>query len=129
MILIVEKVSAIFILALGLSYLLNSSWWVQYAKLLINQSFQLLSLLFLMLIFGSTVVVTHNIWVASPIVIVTLFGWAMLFKGFSMMLFPRLLRGFQNLDEKIVLTIIFVNGIVLTAAGGILFYLLFFMRS
>jgi len=127
MILIVEKISSIFMLVLGLSYLLNASWWVQYAKLLINQSYQILGLLFLMLIFGSTVVVTHNIWVVSPIVIVTLFGWIMLLKGLSIMLFPKLLFGFQKLNENIMLNIIFVNGIVLTAAGGILFYLLFFM--
>jgi len=124
--LIVEKVSAIFILGLGFSYLLNPAWWAQYARLLIKQPQQIFGLLFVMLLFGSTLVVTHNIWVASPIVIVTILGWIMLFKGLSMMMFPKLL-GFLNLSDKIILNIIFANGIVLTAAGGILFYILFFI--
>ncbi|VAW80823.1 hypothetical protein MNBD_GAMMA12-2403 [hydrothermal vent metagenome] len=123
---IVEKVSAIFLLVLGLSYLINPSGWVLYAKMLQKQPQQFFSLFILILLLGSTIVVSHNVWVASPIVIVTLLGWIMLIKGVMLLLFPKLFV-LLKLSDQILLNIIFTNGVVLTAGGGILVYLLFIL--
>jgi len=125
MVVIIEKICAIFILTLGLSYLLNASWWISYIKQMLEHKEQILLLSIIILLLGSTLVVTHNIWVSSPIVIVTLLGWLMLLKGLSMMLFPGVLNKFQKLSDAFLSNILFINGILLSALGGILFYLLF----
>lgn len=122
---IIEKICSIFILTLGLSYLLNASRWISYFKQMLEDKEQIFLLGIIILLLGSTLVVTHNIWVNAPIVIVTLFGWLLLLKGLSMMLFPGMLNRFQKLSDAFLSNILFINGILFTAVGGILFYLLF----
>lgn len=48
------------------------------------------------LIIGSLIVVSHNLWVASWPVIITIIGWGAVLKGFALILYPESLLWFTR---------------------------------
>ena len=45
---------------------------------------------------GTVILITHNVWVWNWTVIITLFGWLGLLKGFMLLVFPKSVRIFES---------------------------------
>jgi uncharacterized membrane protein len=75
------------------------------------------------LTFGLIIVALHNIWVADWRIIITLFGWLMLAKGFAMLALPKnylhVIENYRKSDKAIAVhaTIVLAIGITLTVIG------------
>jgi len=46
------------------------------------------------LAFGIVIVLLHNVWAASWVVLITIFGWCGIIKGVWLVLFPKSVHGF-----------------------------------
>lgn len=75
------------------------------------------------LIIGLLIVLSHNIWVANWMVIITIFGWAGLIKGVWLIMLPNTAIKFTEAYQRktallvIHLIIIFALGVCLTVFG------------
>jgi len=71
---------------------------------------------------GLAMVLAHNVWIQGWQVIITVFGWASLLKGLSLMFFPEFLRKWAKKMENhqwlpIALVVALFIGLALTYLG------------
>jgi hypothetical protein len=118
----IAKVVSLYVLILGISYVLNVKLWARYITELIEANERLFSLSLLVFLFGLIIVLNHNHWEWSPQVIVTLFGWHMLIKGVLILLFPGLVRLYEKFSLATLQRMLYIAGIVSTGLGLILCY-------
>ena len=77
----------------------------------------------LALIIGFLIVLSHNVWEASWVAIITIFGWGGLIKGVWLIVFPnsvgKLTKAYQRKPAllKIHLLVILALGVFLTIKG------------
>ncbi|MBU2540873.1 MAG: hypothetical protein KJ593_03125 [Candidatus Omnitrophica bacterium] len=75
------------------------------------------------LLFGLLVVIIHNVWVASWVVIITIFGWGGIVKGIWLIIFPNTIDKFMQVYQKkqallkVYLVLILALGVFLTIKG------------
>ena len=71
------------------------------------------------LAFGIVIVLLHNVWAASWVVLITIFGWCGIIKGVWLVLFPKSVHGFLKayLGKPALLT---AHSIVAIALGAFL---------
>ena len=117
------QVVSMVMLALGLSYLLQSRQWLKMSRELMELPHRCLTLGLLMLVFGLVIVFNHNAWLPAWTVAITVFGWIVLLKGATFLLYPQMATWFANWPEKAYLTWIRTGGVVMTVLGAILTYL------
>ncbi len=77
---------------------------------------------FLQLIFGLIIVITHNVWVSSWVVVITVLGWIAVLQGICRIYCPEHFAQFaKNMQAKVGFTIIswawLIVGIYLVWAG------------
>jgi len=83
------KVFAIALIAVGISLVLYRKDWRDVANEILGSKSAIYLTAFLELIIGLLVVFTHNVWVSSWPVVITIFGWLMVIEALVYLLFPH----------------------------------------
>lgn len=99
-ILIAKLIAPIYLFA-GLGVLLNGDYWEKAIKdLLKSASFMMMGGMMATL-FGVLLITYHNVW-SGPwwVVLITIFGWLGLLKGFLYFVFPNILNSFLPMYKK-----------------------------
>ena len=110
---------------IGLGMLLNGKFYQKVMEDYVKNS----ALIFLggmfALLFGLFIVLTHNIWVMSWVVIVTIYGWGAILKGIWLVGFPgsvsAVMRFYQNNDKLLL-----VHSLITLTIGALLSYFAYF---
>jgi hypothetical protein len=71
----------------------------------------------LLFVGGISIIRVHNFWVRSWIILITLIGWFILILGLLRMFFPTVKQGGENFSTYLLLTVLFVIGLLLTLKG------------
>ncbi len=77
------------------------------------------------LVVGMSIILTHNFWIASWRVIITIIGWIALIKGIWIIVFPDTIPGFMEFYKKSK-SLITAHSIAALAFGIILTFFGFF---
>ena len=86
---LVVKVAAVFMLVLGLSYVVQARAWLRFTQTADNEPDRLIPLGLLMVLFGAAIVGVHNDWSIGWGLPVTALGWILLLKGVAFLAFPK----------------------------------------
>lgn len=89
---LMAKIFAAVYLAAGLGVLLNPRFYSRIMDDILKNSAITFIYGFFAIIFGVFMVTYHNFWVKDWTVVVTLFGWASLIKGFMFLVLPQSLK-------------------------------------
>jgi hypothetical protein len=112
-----------FYLVYGLSILMYPRQWKKVVAWLEKDHFAFLPLAMLGLIFGLILVNAYNIWDWNVFVIITVTGWAILFKAAFYFLAPgKWITALLRWRALAHLSYYYFAGAVLTAMGGALAY-------
>lgn len=87
--LLVAKIFSAFYFLEGLSLLFAPQQWNAFMEAFIKQKYGGLGMALFALPFALLIVFSHPIWIWHPIVLITIFGWLMLFKFIAFLLFPH----------------------------------------
>ena len=93
---LVAQVFGIYMLVAGFGLLLRPGWAMEILDSVEGNAALIYVLGAFMLIAGSALVLTHNIWRGWPEIPVTLIGWAAAIEGAIMLIYPPLLMGFSR---------------------------------
>ena len=116
------------ILILGLSYLLQPGNWIQLIQEMTEKPHRAYPFVFFVLIFGLTVVATHNVWEGGWPVVITIFGWLMAIKGAIFLCMPGSATFYRNWSETTFRSMLRIAGAVYVVLGAILVYKLMLIR-
>lgn len=107
-------------LAMGLGILFNSAYYKKtFEEMLKDKTYIFLGGI-MALIIGLVMVLKHNVWESSWVVIITLFGWIGLVKGVSLLVFPSVAGSFKPwFYNKSFLMVLGVGTVIL---GAVLSY-------
>lgn len=119
---IIADIFSIFILVIGLSYLLQAGMWLDLVMEANNNSHWALLIAMVTLPFGLAVVFGHNIWVWDWPVLVTVIGWVMTIKSCLYLVWPTWSNRFMSMPEKDLRRLILTGGTIMTLAGILLVY-------
>jgi hypothetical protein len=119
---VVQFATGLWLFLFGLSFLFHASFWGPRLKKIASGDEQLFTLLLVLVVLGSVMVGTHNLWVADWRVLVTATGWAILVKGGVLLLAPGLHAAYERFSETQVVSIARVGGAVWSVGGGIITY-------
>jgi len=97
----IAKIYAVIALISGLGLLLNPTYYQKTFTEMLDNSLALFFAGVFATLTGFLVVTYHNIWEQSWVVIVTLFGWMGLLKGFMLIVFPGSFAAFKPMYKKI----------------------------
>ena len=88
----IAAVISVFILVLGLSYVLSPNLWLKVSREAVTEPHKFYPTALLLLVVGLLVIATHNEW--SPLwrAIITFVGWAMAIKGALFLVVPALME-------------------------------------
>ena len=89
---LLAKIFAAIYLAAGLSILINPKFYPKIIDDMLKNVAVIYLYGFLAVVFGMFMVTYHNLWVKNWVVVITLFGWAALLKGFMILVFPKTLK-------------------------------------
>jgi uncharacterized protein YjeT (DUF2065 family) len=113
-----------FVLALGLSYILQKDAWKRLVQDFLSKEdiHKIIPLTMFMLVFGLAVIANHNIWEMSMRVVITIFGWSMAIKGAFYMTFPEV--GFKLAKYFLPFMDVWIRmaGALITLLGAVLVY-------
>lgn len=111
--------------ALGLGMLFNMGYYKKaFAEMMKNTTYILLGGI-AALVIGMLIVMNHNIWEASWVVIITIIGWLALVKGVLLLVIPKFVNIFEGwFKNKSFLTVTGVGALIL---GLVLLYFGFYM--
>ena len=122
--LLVERVIGLFLLLFGTSILIQSKFWLAYIDDLMKKPRDVIPVGLVGFLLSLVLLVTHNIWVATPQVIVTLLGWFLLAKYLLFFLSPETL---VHLGKNMATQKLFgFAGAIYAFLGAILSYYVFF---
>jgi hypothetical protein len=120
-----EVFAAIHCLVIGLSHVAQPMAWVEFfvwlrekgrAGVFVNG--------FLSLGFGSVIVAFHNVWAGLPAVL-TVLGWAQVFKGMLSFIAPQIaMRSLKRVSSERSIEFVWA-GVVLLALSSLFWYLAF----
>ncbi|CEG56156.1 hypothetical protein [Legionella fallonii] len=86
-----SKVLGFYLFIIGSAMLLNMHQFTSHVVKLINDTQLMFVSGFFVLILGLLMVVSHNVWQWSWRLIITIIAWLILFKGVSIIYFPKYL--------------------------------------
>jgi len=86
---LLAKIFAAIYLAAGLGLLINPKFYPKIIDDMVKNTAVLYLYGFIAIVGGVFMVSYHNIWEKSWVVVITLFGWAALLKGFMILIFPK----------------------------------------
>lgn len=120
----IAKVYGIVYVAFGLGLLINTKFYKKIFKEMYDNTTFIFSWGIFATIVGFLIILNHNIWESSWVVLVTITGWLALIKGLSMLIFPNFI-GFSKkwFDNKGFLMFIALFAL---AFGGVMGYFGFF---
>lgn len=117
---LVAKLYGAVMIALGLGVLFNLEYYRKaFAEIMKNRTFVFFGGI-MALVIGMLVVMNHNIWEWSLVLIATIFGWLALIKGAALMIFPKFVGLFEGWFSK--KSFLLAIGIGTTVAGALLSY-------
>lgn len=124
--LLVAQVLGIVLFVLGFGLICNAERYKKmYQEVINNDGFVFFSAVFALIV-GTVFVLTHNIWEMHWSVIITIFGWIALVKGFILAIFPKqvvkMVAGILDSARMFI-----VAGIGYMIFGGVLIYFGFFV--
>ena len=121
---LVAKLYGAVMVALGLGLLFNLAYYKKtFSEMLKNKTYVFLGGIFALVV-GLLLVLHHNIWEASWVVIITIFGWLGLVKGVLLLVVPGFADFFEGwFKNKGLLIAMGVGSLVL---GGVLLYFGFY---
>lgn len=123
--LFLAQVIGIVLFVIGFGFICNATHYQKmFAAVLKNDGFILFSAMF-SLIIGTFLVLTHNIWEQSWVVIITIFGWIGLLKGFLLAIFPKQMVKMSSSMLKTA-AMFRLAGIFFMLFGGVMLYFGFF---
>lgn len=123
---LVSQVTVVFMLVVGLSFLFQGRHWLRFSRDVMEVPHRFFSQALLMVILGSAIVATHNEWSVGWGLAITVYGWALLLKGATLLVYPQFADWFSGLSDGLFVTWIRVGGAVLAAFGAILTYRVWF---
>ena len=123
---LVSHIVPVFILVLGLSYLLAADHWIKLATEILEAPHRFLIPALGLLTAGLVIVVTHNWWRPSLGVVVTVFGWILVLKGAAFLLFPQIGGRFTGFSVGFMKAWARLAGLVLAVLGALLTYAAWF---
>lgn len=121
---VVATVIAWLVLLLGISYIVQAEHWAELARDALRFPHQYFPMVLMILVLGLTVVSLHNVWVADWPVVITVFGWIMVFKSMIYLLVPQVMTVFVAWAEASLALWIRVGGLLLAVLGAVLVYLI-----
>jgi len=83
-------------LVAGLGLLLRPGWAVEILDSIENNAAMVYLMGAIVMMGGTALVLTHNIWTGWPEIPVTLIGWGAAIEGAIMLVYPPLLMGFSR---------------------------------
>lgn len=109
----IAKLVGVVYIALGLGMLFNSTYYKKAMKeMMSNASFIMLAGM-LSLVLGVVIVLAHNVWESSWVVIITILGWLALVKGVLLLVFPKGVSMFDSVfNSKSMITIVGVGALI-----------------
>jgi hypothetical protein len=120
---VIAKLTAILYLAAGLGILLNPAHYRSLYKEIISSPTLIYFSALIAVIFGTLIVLFHNIWVQDWPVLITLIGWIGMIKGTIFLIFPKSLKMWKPvLDNN---TGLMIGGFIAVAIGAVLGYFSF----
>lgn len=125
MVMLVQKLSVLFILILSLSMVLNTGQWLSYARGIMSSSGKGIPLSLIMLTVGLLIVLNHNLWTSEVTILVSLFGWLMVVYSALFLIYPRILDLFRHLSDDILRQNILLLGGIFSLLSVFLIFKLF----
>jgi hypothetical protein len=119
---VIRHVVPLFMLCLGVSYIVNTEQWVRFNKETVENTHRLLPLGVLLLAMGLAILAVHNTWEASWWMAVTLFGWILAIKGAGLLILSRFYKKFMILPDRVTHIAILCAGILMSIVGLFLSY-------
>lgn len=107
----------------GISILFHRAFW---AEMLIEISYTksvLIAFGFFFLPLGLLIVMVHNVWVWSPVVMITIIGWALILKSVIWLLCPNLMQRLIPSKAFIEKWIVIDGGLFVGLTAWLLFHL------
>jgi len=113
---LLAQIFGIYMLVAGLALFMRPLWAGEILQSIKDQAALTYFMGAVILMGGSAIVLTHNIWRGWPEIAVTLIGWAAAIEGALFMLFPKALI---NWSEKLLVSSTLIRGFsILTLAFG-----------
>lgn len=123
MTLLIERVSAVFLVVVGLSYFLQGLVWRNLVQELLKNKTWLMLWSLLFLPWGLIIVLGHNIWLPSWQVIITILGWWVTIKCVLYLLFPDWSNFVNSWQDEFLQGYIQIAGVIVAGLGGVLLFL------
>ena|ERR1700722_2999518 len=118
---ILAKIFGLYFLAIGIAFIVNPDRLKRlYRDIAGNDSFNLLGGILALLI-GAFVVSVHNTWIMGWPLIITLWGWWSLIKGFGLIVYSNFLKYFSWLMNRSQL-FFRITGAIMALLGIFLMY-------
>lgn len=123
--LLVAKLYGAVSVALGLGMLINSKYYKKvFVDMMKDATFMFMWSIFAIIV-GLLIVLNHNVWEATWVVLVTLIGWIGLVKGVVLLVFPGIVKIFEGWFKNTAFYI--AAGFGSLVLGVIFLYLGFYM--
>ena len=119
---LISHIVTVFMLVVGLSLTFQARHWLQFTKDVMEAPYKFFSASLLMVAIGSAIVATHNEWSLSWNLAITIYGWALLLKGATLLIFPKFVEWFTGCSDGFFIVWTRVGGAILAVVGAILSY-------
>ena len=123
---IIAKVTSLFILVLGVSYLIQARMWAEIGGEIAQQPHRGLLGALGTLVFGLVIVTGHNVWGFGWPVIITILGWSMMIKTAIYLMYPQWAKAFASWPKDALTKWTRASGIWVTILGAVLVYVFVF---
>jgi len=121
---IAKLVGAVYV-AMGLGIIINTKFYKKLFTNILKDSTFFFTWGIMAMVLGLVIIVNHNVWEASWVVIITLIGWIALVKGALMLIFPKFAGYFKPwFNSNGFLAVVGVGAVIF---GGILSYFGWFL--
>ncbi len=124
--LFLAQVLGIVLFVLGFGFICNAGHYKKMYAAMMKDEGLLFTITVLVLVLGTVLVLKHNVWESSWVVIITIVGWIGLLKGFLLAIFPKQIVGMSS--KALKSTALFrVAGAFYLILGAVLLYFGFFV--
>lgn len=119
---LLAQVFGVYMLVAGFGLLIRPNWATEILDSIDNYAAIAYLMGALILMGGTAIVLTHNIWQGWPEIPITIIGWAAAIEGAIMLIYPQALLGFS---KKLAPNNLFIRAFALLtmAFGAALFFL------
>ncbi|MFH1489937.1 MAG: hypothetical protein ABII06_13625 [Pseudomonadota bacterium] len=113
----VSIVVSVFILILGVSYLVQPKGWTDLSRDALEHPFRYYPMFLFLLVTGVTILTLHNQWAPARSAVITAMGWILVIKSALFLIVPGLAKRFGSWSDKSLGIWIRAAGVVFTAVG------------